>query len=370
MRLDTSPADDVKTTARPGTTIITSIDAHAEGEPGRILLASHLLVRGNTWPERMRWCSTRLEWLRRLLLREPRGHPSMCAVLVVSPLDPTADVGIIILEQGGFRPMSGSNTMCAITALLETGTLPVAEPETVVCVDTAVGLVQATARVDRGRVRSVRVRMVPSFAVALETPVIVPQYGTIPVDIAFGGQFYVQARAADFGVSLGPEHALAIARAGTALLAAAREQVSVVHPEQPHVTQIALVMLHGPADRPGISGRNSVVLPAGRISLDQPASWRGTLDRSPCGTGTCARMAALHARGELDLGVPFIHQGVLGTTFEGMLLEKTTVGCLDAVVPSIQGRAWITGYVQHALQPDDPFPAGITVSDIWSPVRD
>ena len=126
----------------------------------------------------------------------------------------------------------------------------------------------------------------------------------------------------------------------------------------------------GSGDSAGVSGRNSVVLPAGRITLGDPASWRGTLDRSPCGTGTCARMAALHARGELDLGVPFVHQGVLGTTFRGLLHERTTVGGQDAVVPSIQGRAWITGYAQHVLQPDDPFPTGLTVGDVWSTVRD
>jgi proline racemase len=353
-----------------GSKTITSIDVHAEGETGRVLLGAHLLVRGATWPERMRWCATELDWLRRLLLREPRGHPAMCAVLVLPPLDPGADVGIIILEQGGFRPMSGSNTMCAVTALLETGSLPAVEPETVVRIDTAVGPVEATARVEGGRVRWVRVRNVPSFAVALDQKIVVPEYGTIAADIAFGGQFYVQARAADMGVALGPEHAPAIARAGTALLAAAREQMPVAHPEQPHVDEIALVMLHGPGDSPGISGRNSVVLPAGRITLGDPASWRGTLDRSPCGTGTCARMAALHARGELGLGVPFVHQGVLGTTFHGMLHERTTVGGREAVVPSIQGRAWITGYVQHVLQPDDPFPTGLTVGDIWSTVRD
>jgi proline racemase len=318
----------------------------------------------------MRWCATELDWLRRLLLREPRGHPAMCAVLVLPPLDPGADVGIIVLEQGGFRPMSGSNTMCAVTALLETGSLPATEPETVVRIDTAVGRVEATARVEGGRVRWVRVRNVPSFAVALDCPVDVPEYGTVAADIAFGGQFYVQVRAADLGVALGPEHAPAIARAGTALLAAAREQVPVAHPEKPDVAEIALVMLHGPGDSAGISGRNSVVLPAGRITLEDPASWRGTLDRSPCGTGTCARMAALHARGELDLGVPFVHQGVLGTTFRGLLHDRTTVGGHDAVVPSIQGRAWITGYAQHVLQPDDPFPTGLTVGDIWSTVRD
>src|ERR687893_299176 len=161
-----------------GTTTIPSIDVHAEGEPGRILLGAHLLVRGATWPERMRWCATELDWLRRLLLREPRGHPSMCAVLVLPPLDPMADVGLIILEQGGFRPMSGSNTICAITALLETGSR----------VDTAVGRVEAIARVERGRVRWVRVRNVPSFALALDTEVDVPEYGTIAADVAFGGQ--------------------------------------------------------------------------------------------------------------------------------------------------------------------------------------
>ena len=253
-----------------GTRTITSIDVHAEGEVGRVLLGAHLLVRGTTWSERMRWCETELDWLRRLVLREPRGHPSMCGVLVLPPLDPTADVGIIILEQGGFRPMSGANLMCAVTALLETGSLPATEPETVVRVDTAVGPVEATARVEGGRVRWVRVRNVPSFALALDRKIVVPEYGTIAADIAFGGQFYVQARAADMGVALGPEHAPAIARAGTALLAAAREQVPVAHPEQPDVTEIGLAMLHGPADSPGVSGRNSVILPSGRITLDDP----------------------------------------------------------------------------------------------------
>jgi proline racemase len=353
-----------------GTTTITSVDVHAEGEAGRVLLGSHLLVRGHTWPERMRWCETRLDWLRRLLLREPRGHPSMCAVLLLPPLDPAADVGMIVLEQGGFRPMSGSNTMCAVTALLETGSLPATEPETIVRIDTAVGPVEATARFENGRVRWVRVRNVPSFALALDHKITVPEYGTIVADVAFGGQFYVQARAADMGVELGSEHAPAIVRAGTALLSAAREQVPVAHPEKPEVNEISLVMLHGPADSPGISGRNSVVLPTGRITAADPPSWRGTLDRSPCGTGTSARMAALHARGELDLGVPFVHQGVLGTTFRGMLHERIAVGGYEAVVPSIQGRAWITGYVQHILQPDDPFPTGLTVGDIWSTVPD
>lgn len=347
------------------TKTFSSIDVHAEGEVGRVVLGAHLLVRGRSWAERMRWCETELDWLRRVLLREPRGHPSMCAVLVLPPLDPRADVGIVIFEQGGVRPMSGSNTMCAVTALLETGALVATEPETVVRIDTAVGPVEATARVEDGRVCWVRIRNVPSFVVELDTKISVAEYGTVTADVAFGGQFYVQARAADMGVELGAAHAQEIARAGTALLAAAREQVPVVHPEQPEVDEIALVMLHGPADSPDVSGRNSVVLPTGLLVAGDPSSWRGTLDRSPCGTGTSARMAALHARGELELHVPFIHQGVLGTTFRGMLLERTAVNGHAAVVPSIQGRAWITGHVQHVVRPDDPFPEGLTVGDIW-----
>ena len=167
-----------------GTRTITSIDVHAEGEVGRVLPGAHLLVRGTTWSERMRWCETELEWLRRLVLREPRGNPAMCGVLVLPPLDLTADIGIIILEQGGFRPMSGATLMCAVTALLETGSLPATEPETVVRVDTAVGAVEATARVEGGRVRWVRVRNVPSFALALDRKIAVPEYGTIAVETA------------------------------------------------------------------------------------------------------------------------------------------------------------------------------------------
>jgi proline racemase len=347
------------------TRTITSVDAHAEGEPGRILLGGHLGVRGATMTDRLRWCEENLDDLRKLLLREPRGHPAMCGVLVLPPVTPTADVALIVLEHGGFRPMSGSNTMCAVTALLETGSLPARAPETVVRIDTAAGLVEATATISGGKVTTVRIRNVPSWVVRLDAPVAVPEYGTVLADIAFGGQFYVQAPAAAMGVKLGAENAPAIVRAGAALLAAAREQVAVHHPHDPNLDRITLAMLHGPADEPGVSARNSVVLPSDELDTARPETWRGSLDRSPCGTGTSARMACLHARGELGLNEPFVHQGVLGTTFEGMLLERTRVAGRDAVIPSITGRAWITGINQHILHPDDPFPRGYTVGDVW-----
>ncbi|MGP4030080.1 proline racemase family protein [Actinomadura sp. 3N407] len=347
------------------TQVIDSVDVHAEGEPGRILLGGDLQVRGTTMAERLQWCVENLDDLRTLLLREPRGHPAMCGVLVLPPVTPGADVALIILEHGGFRPMSGSNTMCAVTALLETGSLPARSPETLVRIDTAAGLVEATATVADGKVRAVSIRNVPSWAVALDTPLAVPEYGTVLTDVAFGGQFFVQAPAATMGIELGAQHAPEIVRAGTALLAAARAQIPVSHPDDPNLNRISLAMLHGPADEPGVSARNSVILPNGELDVRRPETWRGSLDRSPCGTGTSARMACLHARGELALGVPFIHQGVLGTTFEGMLHERVRVGGRDAVIPSIKGRAWITGINQHVLHPDDPFPRGYTLADVW-----
>ncbi|TCC36371.1 proline racemase family protein [Kribbella speibonae] len=348
-----------------GTTLLSSVDVHAEGEPGRVLLGGNLLVRGTTMAERLDWCIAHLDDLRTLLLREPRGHPAMCGVLVMPPITDQADVAIVILEHGGFRAMSGSNTMCAVTAILETGALPITAPETVVRIDTAAGLVEATARIEGTKVVDVQVRNVPSWVESLDTAVDVPGYGTVLADIAFGGQYYVQAPAAAMGVELGAENAPHIVRAGAALLAAARRQIKVEHPTDPNLSLISLVMLHSPSNEPGISGRNSVILPTGRLDPDRPETWRGALDRSPCGTGTSARMACLRARGELGLGVPFVHQGVLGTTFEGLLHEEVTVHGRNAVIPSIRGRAWITGINQHVLHPDDPFPRGYTIADIW-----
>jgi proline racemase len=345
--------------------MITSVDVHAEGEPGRILLGGHLQVRGTTMAERLQWCVENLDEERMLLLREPRGHLAMCGALVLPPVTPTADVSMIILENGGFRPMSGSNTMCTVTALLETGALPMRAPETVVRIDTAAGLVEATATVSGTKVETVQVRNVPSWVVALDVPIDVTEYGTVHADVAFGGQFFVQAPAAAMGVKLGAENAPAIVRAGAALLAAARAQVEVSHPDDPNLNQITLAMLTGPADDPGVSARNCVVLPSGELDAARPETWRGSIDRSPCGTGTSARMACLHARGELALDVPFVHQGVLGTTFEGMLHDRLQVAGRDAVIPSIKGRAWITGINQHILHPDDPFPRGYALGDVW-----
>jgi proline racemase len=201
------------------------------------------------------------------------------------------------------------------------------------------------------------------------TPLQLPEYGTVPVDIVFGGQFFVQARAVDLGIDLIPESAPQLTRAGAVLRAAAQRSFPVMHPLNPDINQVALTMIHGPSPTPGVSGRNSVVLPNGVVDLADPSTWTGALDRSPCGTGTCGRMAALHARGDLALGEQFVHESLLGT-FTGTLRDVTTVADHVAVLPSVSGRAWITGYHQFVVDSDDPFPRGYTLGDLWRPLAD
>lgn len=282
-----------------------------------------------------------------------------------APADPAADFGLVVLEQGGFRPMSGSNLICAVTALVETGAVPVSEPVTELTVDTAVGLVRVRAEVSGGKATRVTFANVPAFAVALDHVLDLPEYGRVPVDIVFGGQFFVQARAADLGLTLERSSAGQLTRAGAVLRTAAQQQFPVGHPLDPGIDEIALTMIHGPSPTPGVSGRNTVVLPNGEVDLADPATWTGSLDRSPCGTGTCARMAALHARGQLPLDTAFVHESIIGTTFTGTLLDTAQVGPYEAVLPTISGRGWITGFNQYVLDDTDPFPYGYTLGDLW-----
>lgn len=343
------------------------VDVHAAGEPGRVLIGSHLLAKGATMAEKLAYAKSDLDWLRRLVLREPRAYPAMCAVLVTAPCDPRADMGILVLEQAGWRPMSGSNTMCAVTALLETGALPVTGTHQQVVLDTAIGLVEATATVRDGKVTEVAITNVPAYVEVLDHPLEVQELGRVEVDVVFGGQFFAQARAADLGLVLEPGNAPAITRAGALIRAAARDQIPVKHPENPDICTIDLVMLHGPSPSPGASARNAVVCCNGTVDYERPETWTGAIDRSPCGTGTCGRMAARYARGELALDEPFVHESLIGTTFTGRLIERIPGGPVDAVRPTIAGSAWITGMGQLLLDASDPFPEGYTVADIWAP---
>ncbi len=331
---------------------IRTIEVHAEGEPGRVVLDADRWVQGDTIEERFAFCRDNLDHLRHLLLHEPRGYPASCAVLVLPATRPEVDAGIVVLEQGGFTPMSGSNTMCAVTGMLDAGIIEMVEPTTTVTLETAVGPVTAQARCENGRVVDVTVTNVPAFVVDLDRPLHVPGLGEIPVDVVFGGQFFVQVRAQDLGIELRRDNARLLLDLGMRIKAAALTDIEGRHPLNPEIDAVGLVMIYADPPAPGAPGRNTVILP-------------GALDRSPCGTGTCGRMAARVARGQLEIGGEFVHESILGTRFIGRPLDATEVAGIPAIVPSITGRAFITGRAEWVLDPNDPFPTGYTLPDFW-----
>lgn len=347
------------------TNLVTAVDLHAAGEPGRVIIGGVLDVPGRTMFEKMKYFEQHADGLRKRMLREPRGYPASNCNLILPPTDPRAQAGFIIMEQTEYVPMSGTNTICTATALLETGMLPMKEPYTDIVLESPAGLVSVRAQCANGKVTSVMFRNVPAFAVHLGRPVEVPELGTVVVDVAWGGMFYYIAEAAPLGFRLTPDEGRDIVRAGEMIKAAVREQLPVVHPDNPEIRGVTIGVLSGPPSLPSADRKNAVVVSTGTLDWNNPSSWTGALDRSPCGTGTCAMMAVLHAKGELPLHRDFRHEGILGTIFTGRLIEETRVGPYPAVVPTITGTAWITGWATYGVDPDDPFPEGFTVGDIW-----
>ena len=345
--------------------MITAVDAHAGGEPGRVITGGVLDVPGRTMFEKRTHLLEHADGLRKRMLREPRGYPALCCNLILPPTVPEADAGFVIMEQTDYPPMSGSNTICVTTVLLETGMLPMCEPVTELVLEAPAGLVAVTAEVCNGKVTSVTLRNVPSFATHLDVPIEVPHLGTLRVDVAYGGMFYVIADAAPLGLQLTPDEGREIVRVGEMIKAAAREQLPIVHPENPAINTLSTAQLSGPAQSSENHMRNAVVISTGDFDWQRPDTWTGVLDRSACGTGTCARMATLHARGQLGLNQPFRHESILGTVFTGCLVDETRVGDYQAVVPTISGQAWITSISQYVLDAEDPFPEGFVVGDLW-----
>ena len=346
------------------TSMISAVDLHACGEPGRVIVGGVLDVPGRTMFEKMKYFESQADDLRKRMLREPRGYPAANCNLILPPTRPEADAGFIIMEQMEYPTMSGTNTICVTTALLETGMLPMREPTTDLVLEAPAGLVGVRAECANGKVTSVTFRNVPAFAAHLDRSIEVPHLGTVTVDVGWGGMFYVIADAEPFGLRLTPDEGRDIVRIGELIKAAAQEQLPVEHPTIPGIG-ITIAQLSGPPSRPDADRKNAVVVSTGRLDWNRPATWTGAIDRSPCGTGTCAKMATLYAKGKLALGQDFRHEGILGTIFTGRLIEETPLGVHRALVPTLTGRAWITGFAQYVVDPDDPFPNGFTVGDIW-----
>ncbi|MEM7133774.1 MAG: proline racemase family protein [Chloroflexota bacterium] len=346
--------------------MITAVDAHACGEPGRVITGGVPPIPGETMFAKMQWLERNHDGLRQRMLREPRGYPAMCCNVLLPPTHPDADAGYVIMEQTEYPPMSGSNTICVTTVLLETGILPMVEPITKLTLETPAGLIGVQAECQDGKVTKVTFRNVPAFAAHLDAEIEVPHLGKVTVDVAWGGMWYAIAEAESLGIELIPGNGAEITRISAMIRAAAAEQLPVTHPENPDIKNVSISQLSAPPTHPTANRKNAVTVASGTLDWEQPGTWTGVLDRSPCGTGTCARMAALHAKGQLSLHEKFVHESIIGTLFTGQLIEETTVGPYKAVVPTLSGQAWITGIAQYVVDPTDPFPNGFTVGDIWA----
>jgi proline racemase len=364
------PFGSVRGSSAAGSLAVYAVDAHAEGAPSRVILGGIglLSAEGATAFERKLFFEQRKDWLRKLMLREPRGMPASSLDVIMPPTSAEADASYVIIEQASYYPpMSGGNTICVATVLLETGVFPMHEPVTVLRLEAPAGLIVVEAQCQAGRVKSVTFENVPSFATHLDVPVEVPGLGAVMVDIAYGGMFYVLVDAQKMGFRLTPDEGGDIVRIGEQIKACAREQVDVQHPQNPAINYLENALLYGPAKNAANHGRNAVVVSTGSFDAARPSTWHAYIDRCPCGTGTSARMAVLCAKGQLEVGSEFRHEGILDTVFIGRLLRETRVGATPAVVTSITGRAWITGIGTYLLAPDDPFPEGFTITDIWAP---
>ena len=332
---------------------VTVIGCHVGGEENDVIVGGVLPPPGATMFEKKRYLETHGDELRRWLLFEPRGKPTLCVNLVTPPTRPDCDAGMIIMESADYPPMSGSNTICTVTVLLETGMLPMREPVTSLTLDTPAGPVPVEATCRDGKVERVQFTNVPCFATHLGAIVEVEGLGSIPVDVAYGGAFFAIVDAPSLGFAVEPKEARDLVALGNRITAAAAQQLPVRHPENPDIQGVTFTEFAMPFTGPGTVSRNAVIVAPGRI------------DRSPCGTGTSARLAILHARGHLAPGQGFVHESIIGSRFEAGIASEITVGGHPGIVPTIAGQAWITGVFQHGVDPTDPFPTGYTLPDLW-----
>ncbi|MFC8917998.1 proline racemase family protein [Streptomyces sp. NPDC057116] len=322
-----------------------AVDSHTEGMPTRVITGGIGTLPGATMAERRRHVIDHLDHVRTLLMYEPRGHAAMSGAILQPPTRPDADYGVLYIEVSGLLPMCGHGTIGVATVLVETGMVPVTEPVTTIRLDTPAGLVSVDVRVEDGAATSVTLTNVPAFCAGLDRKVAVPGHGTVTYDLAYGGNFYAFVELSALGLPFDRARKDDLLAAGLAVMDAINATDRPVHPEDPSINGVKHVYLAAPGSDATHSRHAMAIHP-------------GWFDRSPCGTGTSARMAQLHARGELPLDRDFVNESFIGTRFTGRLTGATTVGGLPAVVPAITGRAWITGTAQYFLDPSDPFPAG------------
>lgn len=325
---------------------IHAVDSHTAGEATRVVVGGIPNIKGATMPEKKQWLEDNLDYLRTAIMLEPRGHNDMFGSILTQPTDPEADFGIIFMDGGGYLNMCGHGTIGAMTIAVETGMVEVKEPVTHVVQEAPAGIIRGDVFVENGKAKKVSFKNVPAFLYKKDQEVELPGYGKIKFDISFGGSFFAIVKADQIGVEIVPENAGILNKLGMQLRDIINEQIPVVHPEMPHIHTVDLVEWWSETDTEGATLKNCVVFGQGQV------------DRSPCGTGTSAKIATLYARGELKEGEKFVYESILGTLFEGEIVGTAKVGEFDAVIPMISGSAYITGFNHFVIDEEDPVKYG------------
>jgi trans-L-3-hydroxyproline dehydratase len=325
---------------------ITTIDAHTEGEPFRVITSGFPALPGDTILARRRYAKEHFDHLRTALMWEPRGHADMYGCLVTPPVSNGADAGVLFIHNEGFSTMCGHGIIGFTTVALETGMFPMNEPETTLKIDTPAGLVTAHARTSNGRVKSVYFHNVPSFALELDAAIEAPGLGRVRYDLAFGGAFYAYVKAEDVGLTCAPENYQRLIEAGMAIKRAVMGDRAIPHPFEEDLSFLYGVIFTGPAANPNHHSRNVCVFAEGEV------------DRSPTGTGVSGRLAIHHARGEIGVGEPIIIESIIGSKFSGRVVQMTMFGPHNAIIPEVEGTARITGRHEFLIDPGDELRDG------------
>ncbi|MBA1334909.1 MAG: Proline racemase [Firmicutes bacterium] len=325
---------------------IKAVDSHTMGEPTRVVVGGLPAIPGNTMAEKKAYLEQNLDYVRTALMHEPRGHRDMFGSIITEPCNPEADMGIVFMHSGSFLNMCGHGSIGAASIAVETGMVKVTEPETIVKLDSPSGLVEARVRVSGGKAEEVTIQNVPAFMFGEGMSVETPSSGKVTFDISFGGSFFALVDVKEFGLSVETEHINALVSKAMELQEVINKKIKVYHPERPHIKAVELVEIY---EKRQDGYKNVVVFGAGQF------------DRSPCGTGTSAKMAVLYKKGELKLGEDFVYRSIIDTAFTGRLIGVTRVGEFDAVIPEITGKAFITGFNNYVLDERDPLKYGFLV---------
>ena len=326
--------------------VFLAMDTHTVGQGTRHIVGGIPVIPGNTLSEKMLYMKEHNDWVRTLISGEPRGSKISACTIITAPCTPGTDVGVLYFEPLGWLPMCGHDTIGVGTLLTETGMVDVTEPVTHIKLDTPAGVIDLTVKMENGKAKSVAFKNAPAFVIAHKKTVQTKEYGEIPVDVSYGGNFYAIVPVSAVGLQICPENYDKLIAAANTIKPYINQQLNICHPEKPFITGVSHVQFVGPPKTPGAYSQNCVVCTPGGI------------DRSPCGTGTSARCALLYRNGEIGLNEPFVHESIIGSVFSCQAVEETWVGGIPAVVPEVTGAGYIMGMSTYFLDPQDPFPAG------------